>query len=203
MTSALITRAKLGQCVSIKPITIPLKPPPSTKAIRISVTRCGTLRNRSITHVMRRSVSLPIVAAAIPSTSAIKALPTAPSNPTPILSLRPIIVRANISRPSQSVPNRCSNEGERLRSVRLVAILLSSIKVPPSRTLARNTVASIRISSVRCLRLSPKRLTLCSFLLTMLLRLFCIIAFYFPSSSDQRCSKSDRQLNYPQRQRSY
>src|SRR5699024_526422 len=80
ITSALITLARLGQCVSTSPTTSPLNPPPNVNEIRISVTRCGTLRKRSISQEMMRSAIFP-VDAIIPSTSSIITLPIAPASP--------------------------------------------------------------------------------------------------------------------------
>ncbi|MNP60085.1 hypothetical protein D3C76_1551330 [compost metagenome] len=83
----------------------PCIPPPVTKAIRISNTKWGTLKNKSMTHVTNRSTDCPKVAAIMPNTPAIKALTKAAVRPTPRLKVRPFMVRVNMSLPSQSVPN--------------------------------------------------------------------------------------------------
>ena len=67
-------------------------------------------------------------------TRAITADSSAALTPTARLSRRPASVRASTSRPSRSVPNQCSAEGARLRSVRLVVCAVSAARLPATTT---------------------------------------------------------------------
>src|SRR5699024_6041117 len=88
----------------------PLNPPPAAKEIKINITKCGTLRNKSISHVTMVSHVLFHDASKLKQ-SARSVLRNEANTPTPRLNVKPFNVLASISRPSQSVPNKWAREG--------------------------------------------------------------------------------------------
>ena len=72
---------------------------------------CGTPITRSMTQLMAASTHWAPVAAAMPTSTAITALMAEAAMPTVMLMERPLSVRISRSRPRESVPKGCSQEG--------------------------------------------------------------------------------------------
>ena len=151
-TSPRITRAREVQWLRATPATTPVNPRP--QAMEISITRriCGIPIIRSIHQEITASATLPRTAQAVPRIRAIRALTAAVSSPIRILSDSPAKVRANISLPIQSVPNKNAPLGGRFFLVKSVAIAESSTAIP-ANMIATNTAAPATANQiVECLR---------------------------------------------------
>ena len=85
------------------------------------------------------SAFLPSVAAAIPSSSASTELTAAVSSPIRILSDSPVKVRASISRPIQSVPNKNAAEGASFLREKSVSIACPESRIPVIMTPASSS----------------------------------------------------------------
>ena len=96
---------------------------------------------RSINHVTIVSAVFPIVADTIPRINAITALNVAALTPIIILIDNPLTVLANISLPSQSVPNGYFRQGGIFFLEKSVTFAASLQKLPPIQTAARNATA--------------------------------------------------------------
>ena len=104
---------------------------------------------RSINHVTIVSAVFPIVADTTPRINAITALNVAAQTPIIILIDNPLTVLANISLPSQSVPNGYFRQGGIFFLEKSVTFAASLQKLPPIQTVARNTTAiTSQITSV-------------------------------------------------------
>ena len=114
---------------------------------------CGIPITRSIHHEITASAFLPSTAAAVPARSAMTALTAAVRTPMRMLRDSPARVRASMSRPIQSVPNRCPGPGARLVRVKSVSVARPSSRIPAAVTAARIRTAAARKRSVLFRRL--------------------------------------------------
>ena len=170
-----------AQCVNAIPQTTPQNPRPQAKEIRIRSSICGIPITISMSICTMLSAAFPHTAAQSPIRNAAAALTAAVRSPIRMLKESPAIVRTNMSRPIQSVPNGYWIQGARFFRVKSVWIAVSFQKLPRTATSTRSPAA--RISSAKL----------------FLLRFFIISASPPPGSSDRSHRTKCLPQDFPRR----